>query len=128
MSQHFIVKLKHSGMDIVGILEKETDSSISLSNPIQIDIDPNTGFFAKSFLLLAEKNIMTFSKEDVLLFDVASDKSIKLYGQFQDHFSKMEEMSLGDRDDDIDEFDDISDGELAEMFEAQMQRRTKTIH
>lgn len=81
MPEYITIKLR-DGSDLVGIREFEYDDVVRIINPVQINIHPEHGFFAKSWLLLNKTNAVTLSKSDILILDDASDKAIKYYEEF----------------------------------------------
>lgn len=123
MAEFVTIKLK-TGVDLIAVVSQNADESITIENPIQIEVDPVHGFFAKSWLLLARSNFVTIDKEDILFFDDASDKAIHYYEEF------MEKLGKPYREDDpIDKhIDDDEMSDLEEMFTTLLEARASTKH
>lgn len=100
MPEYITIKMK-DGSDLVGIREFEYDDVIRITNPIEINIHPEHGFFAKSWLLLSNTNAVTLNKKDILLSDDASDKAIKYYEEFM--------YQIGDEDKRKEQLDELED-------------------
>lgn len=111
------VKLKN-GTDILSILQSDQETFVLLENPVQIEADPENGFYAKSWLLLSENNIVTVSKSDIFYIHQASDKAIGYYESF------LERMSYKKSEDSEEEFTN----ELEEIFGAMLESRESTKH
>lgn len=123
MAEFVTIKLK-TGVDLIAIVSHNADDSITVENPIQIEVDPVHGFFAKSWLLLARSNFVTINKEDILFFDDASDKAIYYYEEFMEKLGKsFREEERVDRQIDDDEMSDLED-----MFMSLLESRMSTKH
>lgn len=110
------VKMKY-GADIVSVLHSEHDDFVILENPIQIDADPDRGFYAKSWLLLSEENLVTISKRDVFYVHAASDKSIGYYEEFLEKIAYRKTES-----------DEDMTSELEDLFNALIESRESIKH
>lgn len=119
MTELVNIKMK-SGDDIIAIAIHSDDESITIESPVHMQVDPQNGFFAKSWLLLARSNSVTLDKRDILYIDDASDKAISYYEEFTVKLGlqSTEEMSVPE--------DDFSD--LEDMFTALLESRTSTKH
>ncbi len=111
------VKLKN-GTDILSILQSDQELFVLLENPVQIETDPEHGFYAKSWLLLSEVNVVTVSKSDVFYIHEASDKAIGYYESF------LERMAYKKPEDSEEEFTN----ELEEIFGAMLESKESTKH
>lgn len=110
------VKLK-TGEDLVGYLENRLDSSIRVNSPVQMTVDPNFGFFAKSWLLLSQENSVHLKLEDLYFCHKASDKAERYYDEF------MHRIHQDDRPTDL-EFD----SELEDIFTAMVEAKSSLKH
>jgi hypothetical protein len=114
MVQIVNVKLKN-GNDILGILNTDEDKFVIVENPIQIEADPQNGFYAKSWLLLSDENNVTLDKKDIFYVHSASEKSIGYYENF------IERISFQKQEDDF-------TTELEDIFNAIMEAKDNTRH
>ena len=110
------VKLK-SGEDLIGHLESTTDLDIELISPIAIEIDPQLGFFAKSWLLLSETNTVRIRINDLLFYNSASEKAHRYYDEFLHRFGEADDAAHPS---------EVSD--LEDMFVAMMESKASTKH
>ena len=117
MAQVVNVKLKN-GDDLVAILISDEDMFVVLANPVQIEADPYHGFFARSWLLLSDKNFVTVDKEDLFYVHNASDKSIGYYESFVEKVSSKKGV--------VSEEDFTTD--LEAVFNAIMESRGSVKH
>ena len=88
MAEYVNVKLL-SGDDIVGVLEYDNEDVVQISNPIQIDIDPVEGMFARSYLLLSEENTVVFYRSDIVHLARANKKACEYYDEFVTQLGKL---------------------------------------
>lgn len=97
------VKLRN-GEDLLGKVEK-LNNGIRISAPISIEVDPQEGFFAKSWLMFSEDNHVMINRDDFYFCNVASQKAINYYEEFiyqiatpedkqDDYVSDAEDMLL----------------------------------
>ena len=119
MSNFITIKLR-TGEDIVGIVEQEFSDHIVVNNPIEMVMDPVNGFYAKSWLLLAETNTITIFKNDMLFCGNANDKAIHYYEEFS---SKISSQLLKDTNQD----DDYT-AELEELFTSLLESKSSIKH
>ena len=117
MTQIVNVKLKN-GDDLVAILISDEDMFVVLANPVQIEADPYHGFFARSWLLLSDKNFVTVDKEDLFYVHNASDKSI---GYYEDFVEKVTSKKGVVTDEDF-------TTDLEDVFNAIMDSRSAVKH
>ena len=85
------VKLKN-GDNIVAVLHAEETKFVILENPVQIEADPEHGFYARSWLLLSEEDVVTLDKSDIFYVHPASEKSIGYYEDFLEKVSYRRDM------------------------------------
>ena len=111
------VKLKN-GADIISILQSDQELFVFLENPVQIEADPENGFYAKSWLLLSENNVVAVSKLDIFYVHDASDKAIGYYENF------LERMPHKKHDNNVEEFTN----ELEDIFNAMLESNESTKH
>jgi len=117
MSEYVNLKL-HNGVDLLGVLDYDTDELISLSNPIQIEVHPEQGLFAKSYLMLSEENTVVFHRADVLHFAKANERASKYYDEFVRQLSESDPMQSDDE-----YLDDVEN-----MFEELLTSKLSTKH
>ena len=117
MSQVVNVKLKN-GDDIVAILHSDEDEFVILENPVQIEADPEHGFFARSWLLLSDEDFVTLDKQDLFYIHNASDKSI---GYYEDFVEKVTSKKGVVTDEDF-------TTDLEDVFNAIMDSRSAVKH
>ena len=128
MTEFVNIKLKN-GEDLIAIFVNQGDDTLTVENPIQIQVDPEHGFFAKSWLLLARSNFVTLDKKDIIFYDDASDKAIRYYEDF------MQRLGVSAREEE--EIDDLmsrreeakeSISELEELFTSLLESKVSTKH
>jgi len=111
------IKLKN-GEDILA-----KDQSTSLENvvvvamPISVHMDPLHGFFAKSWMVLSDIDVVSINKNDIMFCYPASQHGVNYYEEFMKKHIRY--------DDDI-ESDAIDD--LEKMFEAMLESKSSKIH
>lgn len=120
MQEYVNIKTK-SGIDIVGVLMQDDGDYVIIENPLEIDIDPHEGMFAKSFLLLSEQNSVLIKREDVFYVQIANAKAIEYYETFRERLRTMED---GDETMNDDEY--ASD--LEELFQTLLDSKASTKH
>lgn len=120
MQRCITIKLK-TGEDLIAIMDEEFDNRVIVHNPIEIRVDPHHGFYAKSWLLLAEKNSVSISKEDILFLDDANMKAIHHYEEFIDQ-TKTHATPFNE----VEEYNDHD--ELEEMFTAMIESKNSKMH
>jgi hypothetical protein len=98
------VKLK-TGTDLLGYLESVSESDIHLVGPVEISIDPNLGFFAKSWLLLSEITSVRIMHSDMYFYSKASEKAFSYYEEFVNRLNEVSKNNLDHSS--INEFEDI---------------------
>jgi len=118
MQEYVTIKTK-TGIDIVGVLMQDEGNHVIIENPLEIEIDPQEGIYAKSFLLLSEQNSVLLKKEDVFYVQIANTKAIEYYESFREQ--------LRDRDNDSLLYDDYA-SDLEEMFQTLMESKTSIKH
>lgn len=128
MSELVCIKLRN-GDDLIAILISSNEDELTIENPVQIEVDPVHGFFAKSWLLLTRSNFVTLDKNDIIFFDDASDKAIRYYESF------MHKLSMSVREEDsMEDFtskhDDSNESlsDLEEMFISMIESKASTKH
>ena len=90
--QENIVALKlHNGTDIVGSLLSETDHHVMVDQPVEMQFGPAIGFYAKSYLLLAEGSAARFRKRDLLLLAPANSTAVEYYDEFRSRLEADED-------------------------------------
>ena len=117
MQRCITIKLK-TGEDLIAIMDEEFDNRVIVHNPIEIKVDHKYGFYAKSWLLLAEKNSVSISKDDILFLDDANTKAIHHYEEFLDQ-TKTHATTFDEEDD---------HDELEEMFTAMVESKNSKMH
>jgi hypothetical protein len=130
MSEFVNIKLKN-GEDLIAIFVNQENDTLTVENPIQIQVDPELGFFAKSWLLLARSNFVTLDKKDIIFYDDASDKAIRYYEDF------MQRLGVSAQEEDDEDIDDLmsrreeakeSISELEELFTSLLESKVSTKH
>lgn len=121
MQEYVNVKTK-SGIDIVGVLLQDDGDYVIIENPLEIDIDPNEGMFAKSFLLLSEQNSVLLKREDIFYVQIANAKAIEYYESFRSRIRSMSE----DSQETMNEDEYASD--LEELFQSILESRNSIKH
>ena len=114
MVQIVNLKLKN-GDDILGVLNTHEEQFVVVDNPIQIEANPEHGFYAKSWLLLSNENRVSFDKSDIFYVHEASEKSIGYYENF------IERISFSNRDEEF-------TTELEDIFTAIMEAKDNIKH
>lgn len=114
------VKMRN-GEDLLGYLGTQNSDYIELVTPISINIDPQFGLFAKSWLLFSEMNSAHITSTDYMFFSAASRKATEYYDEFMHKFSEKEQIQTLEEDTDF-------STELEEVFSAMMQSRESTKH
>ena len=114
------VKMRN-GEDIIAVISHDTENTITIHNPVKIEIDPNQGFFAKSWLLLAKSNAVTLDKSDILFYDDASERGIECYEEFMERITKPSDSLFEDADLE-------STSELEDVFTSLLESKTSTKH
>ena len=118
MQEYVTIKTK-TGIDIVGVLMQDEGNHVIIENPLEIEIDPQEGIYAKSFLLLSEQNSVLLKKEDVFYVQIANTKAIEYYESFREQ--------LRNRDNDSLLYDDYA-SDLEEMFQTLLESKTSIKH
>jgi hypothetical protein len=118
MQEYVTVKTK-SGIDIVGVLMQDDGEFVIIDNPLEIEVDPREGMYAKSFLLLSEQNSVLIKREDIFFVQIANSKAIEYYEQFR---ARLEASS------DNESFDEEYEDDLEEMFNTLIESRSSTKH
>jgi len=85
-----------------------------------MQVDPEFGFFAKSYLLLAQGDTARFNKSDLLLLAPENDKAIRYYEEFS---GRLDEIQASREDFDPEELEDIED-----TMRALLESRMSTKH
>ena len=117
------VKLQNTEELLAFVTEGRTPATIMLNSPVAVELDPYSGFFCKSWLLLSEGNQVEIQKSTVLFVNVASQKAVGYYNQFMDKIA-------GNGTKQTDLFDDTSDvdKDLEDMFNAMMESKSSAKH
>jgi hypothetical protein len=92
MNDMITLKLKN-GTDIVGQLAEEQEKYLLVFNPVEMHIDQEYGFFAKSYLMMAEGNTARFNKSDLLLMAQANEKACHFYEEFSGRLDAMQDTN-----------------------------------
>jgi len=108
------------GSDIVGELLDLRDDLIIVGNPIDMHIDPEYGFFAKSYMLLIEGNEAQFNTKDLFMWGSSSPTAIKYYHAFIDRLNE----SQGSSEDFSSEEEDNIEEDLQSLWDS----KKSTIH
>lgn len=132
MAEFVNIKLKN-GDDLIAIFVNQEDGVLTIENPIQIEVHPEYGFFAKSWLLLARSNFVTLDDSDIIFYDEASDKAISYY---EDFVSKLNMHDEKDREENLSvesllsNTEDLSDhaSDLEELFTTLLESKASTKH
>lgn len=114
------IKMRN-GEDLLGYLASQTDKDIEIMTPISIEIDPQFGMFAKSWLIFSELNTARISTADYMFFSAASTKATEYYDEFMHRLSEREQTKSLEEDTEF-------NSELEEVFSALMQSRESTKH
>lgn len=117
MAEIVNVKLKN-GDDIVAILHADEDEFIVLENPVQIEADPDYGFYARSWLLLSDEEFVSVDRADIFYVHTANDKSIGYYEDFIEKISSRKGVMT----------DEEFTTDLEDIFNAIMQSRGSVKH
>jgi hypothetical protein len=118
MQEYVTIKTK-SGIDIVGVLMQDDGDFVIIENPLEIDIDPQEGMFAKSFLLLSEQNSVLLKREDIFFVQIANAKAIEYYEAFRERLKTMGEETMND---------DEYASDLEELFQTLLDSKVSTKH
>lgn len=78
---YYTLKLKN-GTDIISKFSQKDPNTVTLEDPLELHLSPTGNFFAKSFLLHSNTNIVDLSVDDLLFYNIANSKSIELYEFF----------------------------------------------
>jgi hypothetical protein len=119
MAEYVTVKLT-TGVDIVGVLEYDTDDAIAINNPVQIEVSPEQGMFAKSYLMFSEENTVVFYRSEVLHLAPANKKASDYYDEFVKRLHEHESES------EIVDEDRLS--EIEDMFSSMLESKASTKH
>lgn len=111
------VKLKN-GDDLVCEYEYQGSNVHQLTNVLQIVIEPETGIFAKSWMLLSAAKSVSISGSEILYVSDASDKAITCYEEFLHR--------MNDSREDRSSVDELND--LENMFNNMLEAKTSTKH
>lgn len=111
------VKLKN-GDDLVCEHEYLGSGINKVTNVLQIVIEPETGIFAKSWMLLSDIKSVEIHDRDIMYVANASDKAISCYEEF---LHRMND-NRGDRSS-VDEINDLEN-----MFNNMLEAKTSTKH
>lgn len=123
MNDMITLKLKN-GADIVGSLVEEHEKYLLVNEPVEMQVDPEYGFFAKNYLLLAQGNVARFNKDDLLLMAPANEKAVRYYEEFTSRIRDIHENVQGSRQDFTPE--DLE--EIEETMAAMLESRHVTKH
>lgn len=118
MQEYVNVKTK-AGIDIVGVLMQDSGDYVIIENPLEIEIDPREGMYAKSFLLLSEQNSVMLKKDDVFYVQIANAKAIEYYEEFRERLANMNTETMTE---------DEYASDLEEMFNTIMESKTSIKH
>lgn len=127
MAEFVNIKLKN-GDDLIAIFIDHADDTLTVENPVQIQVHPEHGFFAKSWLLLSRSNFVTLDKKDIIFYDDASDKAIRYYEDF------MRKLGISARENEMNDLnyshEETSDtiSELEELFTSLLESKVSTKH
>ena len=94
------IKLK-TGKDILGVLGEEKERGVIVSNPVEIEIRPEMGFFAKSYLLFSDKNEVEFKNSHMIYCEKANESAKMYYDEFLgrlDEQRQIKEIAEADED------------------------------
>jgi catalase (peroxidase I) len=116
MAEYVNVKL-NNGQDIVGVLDYEDDDIIRINNPIQIEIHPEYGLFAKSYMMLSTENTCVFYRAEVMYLSEANNKASEYYDQFVKKLTEQGEESIPYSSYSEEDVEDIEDM-LTSIYEA----------
>ena len=97
MHEYVNVKTK-AGIDIVGVLMQDDGEYVIIENPLEIEVDPREGMFAKSFLLLSEQDSVLINKRDVFYVQYANEKAIQYYEEFRERLSSSNRQTMTDEE------------------------------
>jgi len=97
------------------------DDVIVIVSPIEIQISPEYGMFAKSWSHLSSTNTFEIKKTDILFVYPASEKGYKYYEEFV-----TEHMSSKVHDEPLIDDDEVS--ELEEMFNLIIESKNSIKH
>ena len=120
MAEFVNVKMRN-GDDLIAVLTHDAEDTITIHNPVKIEIDPINGFFAKSWLLFAKSNAVTLDKGDILFYDDASERGIECYEEFMERISKSTDSIFEDTD-----LEPTS--ELEDIFTSLLESKTSIKH
>lgn len=120
MAEYINIKLV-SGDDIIGVLDYDDDDMVAVMNPIQIEIDPREGMFAKSYLMLSEENTCVFYRSDIVHLARANKKACEYYEEF---IAKLGKLGEEYEDEEESSFND----ELEDMFTTMLESKVSTKH
>jgi hypothetical protein len=91
------IKLK-SGEDLVGEILDESDFWVQLKDPISVGVDPYKGFYAKGWLFLSERKLITLDKCDTYFVNIASNDAVSYYARYtntmEDHPEVQAELLM----------------------------------
>lgn len=117
------MELKHiklrTGEDLVGPAEFIKDNlgyrALRIITPVSIHMDPNLGFYAKSWLLLSKENNIILNLDDVMFCKPASETAEEYYNEFVHKYSE-ENVNESDTSD------------IEELFQAMFESKSSIKH
>lgn len=118
MHEYVNVKTK-AGIDIVGVLMQDDSDYVIIENPLEIEVDPREGMFAKSFLLLSEQNSVLLKREDVFYVQYANSKAIEYYEEFLERLSISNSQTMNEDD---------YNSDLEELFTSMIESKSSIKH
>lgn len=106
-----------SGVDIITYVLSETQTYVTLKDPVEFKLDPNQGIYGVEWLFLSEESVGTIYKGDILLMNKCSTKGMQYYNEFVNrHLTPIETETSSITSD------------LETMFTAMMESKTSTKH
>lgn len=117
-STYVNLKMK-TGEDLVAELVNMEDDYVEIKKPLHILVHPSHGFFAKSWNIFSEGEIIKIKNIDYIWCEFANKKAIQCYDEFQDQMFEGSGYSQT-----VDEFNE----EIEEHLEAMWDSKAHTKH
>lgn len=104
----------NNGEDLLAYGQRSKDNGkITVIEPILIQLDPEAGIFAKTWLMFSDKNSVELPVNSFMFIHKASNKSVEYYQEFN---NRLEDQSSSSND------------QCEELFEAVLQSKNSTKH
>lgn len=109
------LKLKND-CDLLCFVIEESAQFLTISQPIQVNVEPRMGFYARDWLFLTDEKVVQIDKNDIFFVKNASNRSIEIYDEFREQ---------QDVEKQVDEFEH---DELSDVFESLLESKRSIKH